>query len=115
MGIVRHWVNQAKEWIFKTFLLDWIEDGLKKASDVLGVDGAKTIISLSVAVVGIVISLFPDTPITPFLIPVLELISDKPHDVLVSQTGEVLAGTGVLGIVVGLIHKALKKLKDAID
>ena len=105
-----------KNWIIKTvvqdFAIDWIEDGLKKISDIFGVDGRKTAISLAIMVLGGVLGIYPDGLMGQIFGAILSYLSDMPHDILISKAGEVLVTGGSLGWFVGLYHKLLKKLKE---
>ena len=93
--------KSVKEWLIQKILVDfligWIEDGLAKISDMFGVNGRKTTISIAVMVLGAVLVLFPDGTLAEMLRPILEYLSDQPHDVLISESGEVMAAAGAFG------------------
>lgn len=87
-----------KEWIVKTLLLNIFVKKLEAWLAKLPVNNAKTITGLVVAVLGVTITELPET--SDYIQPMLDVLEELPADIIVDS--------GVIWMMIGLFHKALK-------
>lgn len=91
-------IKQIKEWIVKTLILNIIVKRLEAWLTKLPVNNSKTITGLIIAVLGATLTELPET--SEYLQPVLDALKNLPADIIVDS--------GVIWMIIGLFHKALK-------
>lgn len=100
-------MGSIKDWIVKKLIMGY----LKGLLDKLPLNGLKTVLSVVVVIVGLVLKAYPVGPVYEIAKLVLEFLNTM--DIApVTNPADLTIISGAFGAVTGLIHKYLKK-KDS--